>query len=181
MLWFSRRPRYAPKRSFPAYAHVPGTTPHPERDAAGHSYGAEHDAVDPLDPAAPFASEPYLFGFDLFNHGYFWEAHSAWEELWNAAGRTGPTAELLKALIKLSAAGVKARQEQGAGVISHARGAAQLLRAVHGEVGREDYAGVGLIELAELADDVADAQPEVGSHPDLDGGRFGWTLRPHKK
>lgn len=25
---------------------------------------------------------PYLFGCDLYNHGYWWEAHEAWESLW---------------------------------------------------------------------------------------------------
>lgn len=179
MLWFNRRPRYAPKRAFPPYAHLPGSTPHPERDPAGHSHGLAEPAPAPLDPDEPFASEPYLYGFDLFNHGYFWEAHAAWESLWHAAGREGPVADLLKALIKLAAAGVKARQQQGAGVISHARGAAALLRSVQAD-GVDRLAGVGLEELAQLADDVADAQPEGGAHPDLDGARFGWTLRPER-
>ena len=49
---------------------------------------------------------------ELFNAGYYWEAHEVWEELWHVEGRRGPTAELLKALIKLAAAGVKVREGQ---------------------------------------------------------------------
>jgi hypothetical protein len=28
----------------------------------------------------------YLYGIDLFNHGYWWEAHEALEDVWLAAG-----------------------------------------------------------------------------------------------
>ena len=40
----------------------------------------------------------------------YWEAHEAWEELWHACGRMGPTADFLRGLIKLAAAGVKVRE-----------------------------------------------------------------------
>jgi hypothetical protein len=50
----------------------------------------------------------YLRGIDLFNFGYWWESHEAWEGLWRACGRRGPAADFLKGLIKLAAAGVKA-------------------------------------------------------------------------
>ena len=46
-------------------------------------------------------------GLDLFNHGYYWEAHEAWEGLWQVADRDGPLRMLFKGLIMLSAAGVK--------------------------------------------------------------------------
>ena len=56
-------------------------------------------------------SHDYLLGCDLFNHGYYWEAHETWEGLWNACGRSGTTADFLKGLIKLAAAGVKAAKD----------------------------------------------------------------------
>ncbi len=31
----------------------------------------------------------YLRGIDLFNHGYYWEAHEVWEGLWHTAGHRG--------------------------------------------------------------------------------------------
>ncbi|MET2831203.1 DUF309 domain-containing protein [Mesorhizobium shangrilense] len=31
------------------------------------------------------SSNAFRWGSDLFNHGYYWEAHEAWEPLWHAA------------------------------------------------------------------------------------------------
>ena len=70
------------------------------------------------------------FGFDLFNHGYYWEAHEAWEQCWVAEDRQGELADVLKGLIKLAAAGVKAREGKTEGVRRHARRAEELLRAI---------------------------------------------------
>src|SRR6516162_1991742 len=106
----STLPRLVPEKPFPAYSFVPGQFPHPISDPEGHSYGIRHDAVASVDPENWSASRDYLFGIDLFNHGYYWEAHETWEGLWHAAGRQGPTGDLLKGLIALAAAGVKVRQ-----------------------------------------------------------------------
>jgi hypothetical protein len=46
---------------------------------------------------------------DLFNAGYFWEAHEAWEELWVARPRRSAEALLLQGLIQTAAALVKIR------------------------------------------------------------------------
>jgi hypothetical protein len=67
-------------------------------------------------------------GICLFDRGYHWEAHEAWELAWHAVGRRGPRADRIKALIKLAAACVKIRQDQPHGVVVHARRAAELLR-----------------------------------------------------
>lgn len=119
--------RYVPQRPFPRYAYVPGRQPHPVTDPRGHSFGIEPAEVPPLDATCPEESIEFLYGIDLFNHGYYWEAHECWEGLWHAAGRTGPVAVLLKGLIKLAAAGVKAREGNSTGVQRHARRAADLL------------------------------------------------------
>jgi uncharacterized protein len=58
----------------------------------------------------------YLFAIDLYNHGYFWEAHEKWEGIWHALSRAGEAADLLKALIQIAAAQLKVIQEQPAGV-----------------------------------------------------------------
>src|SRR5437762_2797351 len=75
-------PRYA-SSPLPAYRYVPGRHPHPLRDPLGHSYAASAQAV----PAAWQLQDwpqldAWLFGVDLFNAFYFWEAHEAWESLW---------------------------------------------------------------------------------------------------
>jgi uncharacterized protein len=123
-------PRYLPDVSLPPYSYVTGRYPHPMRDRAGHSFGVEPEACPSPEPERWRECRAYLHGIDLFNHGYYWEAHEAWEQAWHAAGRRGTTADFLKALIKLAAAGVKAREGLPDGVRSHARRGAELFRAV---------------------------------------------------
>ena len=122
-------PRLVPDKPFPPYAYVSGRFPHPTSDPAGHSFGAPAEPAA-LDPDRWQACRPYLYGIDLFNHGYYWEAHEAWEGLWHGCGRAGPAADLLKGLIRLAAAGVKVREGRPAGVRSHAAAAGRLFRAV---------------------------------------------------
>jgi hypothetical protein len=129
-----RLPRFAPGVPLPPYTYVPGRTPHPISDPAGHSYGKTAEAAAaPVDDSNWSQSTPYLHAVDLFNRGYYWEAHEAWESLWHACGRRGPIADLLKGLIKLAAAGVKVREGRPSGVESHARRAAELFRAAVAE------------------------------------------------
>jgi len=118
-------PRLAPHVAFPAYAFVPGQTPHPFSHPAGHHHAPFGEVLAAPDPESWRECLPYLHALDLFNHGFYWEAHEVWEGLWHACGRRGPTADFLKGLIHLAAAGVKVRQGLEAGVISHAQKAAR--------------------------------------------------------
>jgi hypothetical protein len=108
--------------------------PHPESDPAGHSYGHREAPAAPLTEADWRDNATWLWAADLFNHGYYWEAHEAWESLWHAAGRHGEVADLLKGLIKLAASGVKAREGRAAGVRLHAARARELLAPSRGSV-----------------------------------------------
>jgi hypothetical protein len=156
----SPRPRLVPAEPFPPYAFVSGRFPHPTSDPAGHSFGKVLER-----PAAPDAERwsecvPYLRGIDLFNHGYYWEAHEVWEGLWHACGQTGPIATFLQGLIKLAAAGVKVREGVPEGVRSHADRAAELFgEAAPGQSG-VNMMGLSLDQLAAWAKDVA-ANPPV--------------------
>jgi uncharacterized protein len=143
-------PRYLPDEPLPPYAYVPGRSPHPFSDPAGHSHGSvrEHPAVP--DPDNWRASQAFVRGVDLFNHGFYWEAHEAWEGLWHACGRRGVVADFLKGLIQLAVAGVKHRQGLLPGVTNHARRAAELWRAT----GQEHLLGLPTHRLIELADTV---------------------------
>jgi uncharacterized protein len=141
-------PRYCPKRELPPYSYVTGLFPHPTRDERGHSFGRHEPPASPLDEASFRDNETYLLALDLFNHGYYWEAHEAWESLWHACGRHGGTADLLKGLIKLAAAGVKAREGRPAGVRQHAERAANLFAGVGNRV---TAFGLPLAELHEVA------------------------------
>ena len=125
-------------RPLPPYTHIPGVTPHPLRDPAGHSYpgdAAPEAGVSPP-PQAPLtwadlpAHPEFQWAVQLFNAGYYWESHEAWESLWHAAGRTGALADFLKGLIKLAAAGVKLREHNLVGMERHARRALELYRQI---------------------------------------------------
>jgi hypothetical protein len=128
--------------------------PHPTSDPRGHSFGKHEPAVRPLDEATWRQNETWLFAIDLFNQGYYWEAHEAWESLWHACGRKGPTADLLKGLIKLAAAGVKAREARPLGVRRHAARAAGLFGAVQAAGTSADRTLFGL-SLASLIAEAA--------------------------
>ena len=96
-------------RPLPRYRYVPGVRPHPTRDPAGHSY-----EPTPIPNRRPPWSvdtwqtlQDWLYGVDLFNRFYFWEAHEAWEGLWAAAPRNCPAALVLQGLIQIAAALLK--------------------------------------------------------------------------
>lgn len=125
----AERPRLLPDRQLPPYAYLPGRFPHPIRDRDGHSFG-----VEPESTAEPcLRSEAFAWGIDLFNHGFYWEAHEAWEPLWRAAHADDPRRLLLKGLILLAAAGVKMREGKRAGMTRHAGRAARLFRQVEAQ------------------------------------------------
>jgi hypothetical protein len=147
------RPRYS-SEPLPPYAYVPGSgTPHPVSDPRGHMYGVIHAAPEPLDPESWQASPAYLYAVDLFNHGFYWESHEAWESLWHAAGRRGPVAAWLKALIKLAAAAVKGFESNPVGVQRHARRALELVAEVRSDLpaGQLMFAGMSLAHVEGVA------------------------------
>ena len=55
-------------------------------------------------------SAHYLYAIDLFNYGYWWEAHEVLEVLWVIAKRETPTGIFIQGLIKISAAFLKESQ-----------------------------------------------------------------------
>ena len=158
-------PRFAPDQPLPPYSYVPRRFPHPVSDPQGHSFGADPPPAELLDPDRWQICRAYLYGVDLFNHGYYWEAHEAWEGLWLACGRTGPTGWFLKGLIKLAAAGVKARELTPRGMQSHARRAAELFQQTAHELNAEDlrFMGLRLTELIRFAGEIANRTTTVAA------------------
>jgi len=163
----------------PPYSYVPGHgLPHPVNDPAGHLYGSRDSAEEPLiseATLAELANEPagevrrrafaaavagsaqWLVAVNLFNAGYYWESHEAWEAFWHALGRTTPEARFIQGLIHLAAACVKIREGKSAGVRSHAKRARELLGNLGGDgVGeggaRSDEGGDEVGEKASAAD-----------------------------
>lgn len=161
-------PRYRPDLDFPAYAYVPGRGPHPVSDPRGHSYGSALSGIAAPDPENPAGSPEFLQAVDLFNYGYYWEAHEVWESLWIACGRSGSTAGFLKGLIKLAAAGVKAREGRPLGVRRHAEGARELFEGTAQTTQGSAVLGLDLKQLIAAAEQIA-LKPPVDTDPQADG------------
>lgn len=100
-------PRYCPGRPFPPYRYVPGLHPHPRRDPGGHSHAIAEARPAEWDAAQWASLDDWLWGCDLFNAFFFWEAHEAWEGLWISAPRRSRPALLLQGLIQISASLLK--------------------------------------------------------------------------
>jgi hypothetical protein len=116
-------PRYLPHRALPPYAFVPGAHPHPTRDPAGHSYGDDR----------PVSADDFAWGADLYNAGYFWEAHEAWEGLWLAAPATSCRKTVLQGLIQCAAACLKVRVGSASGASKLTERGVEHLRAGAGD------------------------------------------------
>ena len=99
-------PRYTNK-PFPAYRHLPGKTPHPVVDPKGHSYGEDDQYLAGFLPEDWKDCHPYLYGIDLINNNYWWEAHEALEQVWLAAGRDTVTGTFVQGLIQVAVAQLK--------------------------------------------------------------------------
>jgi hypothetical protein len=152
--------RYAPDRPFPSYAFLPGRDPHPTRDPRGHSHAAEGEA--PARYVAPEAwrtNEDYLFGADLYNHGYLWEAHEAWEGLWHQAKHDGVQADFLQGLIQCAAACLKIPMGQPVGLARLADMGLARLERVRAAVGPH-YMGLDLDAFGDDMRAFAASDPE---------------------
>ena len=169
----TKPPRFCPDRPFPPYSYVTGLSPHPTSDPRGHSFGHAEPPARPLDPSSWQTNADYLYAIDLFNHAYYWEAHEAWESLWHAAGRTGPTADFLKGLIKLAAAGVKAREGRAAGVCQHAERAAELFGSIANSelVVEGNVFGLLLTDLIKKSAELAATAEQLAGNGSKDASR----------
>ena len=132
--------------AFPAYRYLPFQPglPHPSRDPTGHSYAVEEEYLPSFDASEWKHCHPYLYGVDLFNHGYWWEAHEAWERVWLAAGQETPTGAFIQGLIQIAAAQLKRfiGQERGARTLTSS-GVARL------SIGEKVFLGIEVVLLVE--------------------------------
>jgi hypothetical protein len=149
-------PRYSPAIDLPPYSYVPGhDLPHPVNNPAGHLYAVRDSVNEPPISATVLADMPtarhsrralaaalaansrWLYALDLYNAGFYWEAHEAWEGFWNALGRTTHEARFVQGLIHLAAAAVKIREGKPRGVVRHRKRAWELL----GDLGATEVGG----------------------------------------
>lgn len=140
-------PRFC-SRPLPPYKHIPGQTPHPIRDPAGHSYdpsGALERDLPDLNHNAGLDHPEFLYGLDLFNAGYWWESHEVMEAFWHAAGMGTPAAHVLQAIIQCAAAHLKALTDQE-------EGACKLFEMAEDHIHQAEDTNLGLDLIGLLAE-----------------------------
>ncbi len=103
-------------RPLPDYRHLPFQNAHPFLDEGGHSFGEKLVPPDSFTPENWQQCSDYLYCIDLFNYGFWWEAHERLKHLCIAAGRESETGQFIQGLIQISAALLKhfMQEEQGA-------------------------------------------------------------------
>lgn len=152
-------PRYT-SRALPPYRFVPGLNPHPHHDPEGHSYGKPVTALPPWSPGMWRSLDSWLYGVDLYNFAYWWEAHEVLEQLWHAAGRTSPHARLVQGIIHISAANLNLHRGNLDAGRRQARRGIDRLRGKAGQV----WMG---IDIDDFISQVEDYVTDRASHPAL--------------
>jgi hypothetical protein len=142
-------PRYAPSRELPGHRYLPGYNARPkESDLCPPAESGKGGRIE--------STEAFRYGVDLYNRSYFWEAHEAWESLWQDLP-DGPTREALQGLIQLAAAHLKEHMQVPTGAKRLAETACEHLeRAMKGGV----TLGLDLISLTRRARDRFDRPGE---------------------
>ncbi len=176
-------PRLLPNVELPAYAYVSGAgIPHPYRHPEGHSYGQrQRPAPPPLDPERWDENHSYLYGLDLFNNGYYWEAHDEWDRLLKATGADTLAGLFLKGLLKMAAAGIKVRENSIHGVRRHAASAGEVFADVAAETNEDYFCGLVLTEMQFAADRAAQLVYKKNMPPGKPIRVFPFALIPRRR
>jgi hypothetical protein len=95
---------------FPNRKYIPGRGTHPKKDPHGFHTPELPSDMTKIDNDNWHISQRYLYALDLFNFGYWWEAHEVLEDLWIKAGKSTLTAKFIQGLIQISAAFLKDSQ-----------------------------------------------------------------------
>ena len=160
--------RYLPGRAFPPYAFLPGSGHHPTRDPRGHSFGREEEEPQYFEADQWRENADYLYGIDLYNHGYLWEAHEAWEGIWHKAKGDPPQAKFLQGLIQCAAACLKIPMLQPRGLESLSKLGCAKIGAVAEEQG-PSYMGLDALDFARDLREFALGVPEsIDERPRLE-------------
>ena len=137
--------RLLPERGLPPYRHVPGQTPHPRNHPDGHRHG-DPDRELAVPPPRDWASCPeYLHALDLYNHGFWWEAHEAFEGLYDWSDP--PQDLFFQGLLQLSLAALKRHMNEPRAAAHLADAGAQKLRRVQGSGDDALFMGLDLPAL----------------------------------
>jgi hypothetical protein len=144
--------RYLPARPLPSQAFLPGRTPRP---AAAETVPG---SIEPLSEHSWASHAPYLWGVDLYNADFVWEAHEAWESIWRETPDGSSPRLFLQGLIQCAAASVKSALADGEAVTRIASRALDRLTRVQQQQG-PNYLGVELAPFIAAFQHFAMTQP----------------------
>lgn len=102
----------------PKNRYIPGKTKRPQRSPV--------NTLTTVLESGFQKSEAFCYGVDLYNNGFYWEAHEAWEHLW-IPRKESAAGIFLKGLIQLTASMVKRVQGNTKGEELLRTGALELL------------------------------------------------------
>ena len=108
-MWEPRRYSSVP---LPRSRHLPGVSP---RSSVDRRLLAWLESCPPplgFGPDSWASSVHYLYAVDLFNFGFWWESHAAWEVVWRAAEKESLPALFVQGLIQVAAALLKRSQSR---------------------------------------------------------------------
>ena len=92
---------------FPNHKYIPGKSIHPTKGKNGFHIPNIAKDLSEFNTETWHNSQKYLYAIDLFNFGYWWEAHEVLEDLWIQTGKTTSLAKFIQGLIQISAALLK--------------------------------------------------------------------------
>ncbi|WP_370205610.1 DUF309 domain-containing protein [Pararhodobacter marinus] len=101
---------------FPGAPHLPGRNARPDEAV----FAPLRAGLDSDDPVRLAQSPAFDAGFEAFAARYYWEAHEFWEPVWMALPPASAERHLVRGLIQLANAALKAR-------MGRARAAARIL------------------------------------------------------
>ena len=99
-------------------------------------------------------NEPYLYGVDLFNQSYWWEAHAEWEMLWQVTDRSATAASFLQGLIQVAAALVQHRAGRAEGARKLATKGITKLRRIDGR-----FMGLDVVAFTDAVESFLETGP----------------------
>ena len=133
----------------PPYRYLPGRAPHPRRDPAGHSYGEPEPVAPRWHPLDWNTLEPWLRAVDLFNAGYWWEAHEQLEALWKAAGKTTREARFVRGVLHIAAAVLHRELGREPSSLKQGNAGLHALENAELELGERHYMGIDVSQWME--------------------------------
>jgi len=134
-------PRYT-SRALPSYRHLPFQNAHPFLDKGGHSCGEKLSPPDSFDLSNWQDSTEFLYCIDLFNYGFWWEAHERLKFISIAAGRESETGQFVQGLIQVAASLLKHFMFEERGAVTLAKQGLENISKVSGT-----YLGINVSTL----------------------------------